>query len=98
MLREAGWLEGLVNGYLHIEGRYDDSVAGSPLAGTLKMGPYRLQTGTPRPGIGTLNSTIEGLSRAGHALQQFDKLEGRIKPTGDRIQIRSGLTKWQAIA
>ena len=69
MLHDAGWLDGLTKGYLHIEGRYDDSVAGSPLAGTLKMGPYRLEKVTPRPGIGTLNSAIEGLSRAGNALQ-----------------------------
>ena len=61
------------------------------------MGPYRLQTVTPRPGIGTLNSTIEGLSRAGNALQQFDNLEARVKQTGDRIQIRNGRTNGQSI-
>jgi hypothetical protein len=97
MLRDAGWLDGLVNGYLHIEGRYDDSVAGSPLAGTLKMGPFRLQKVTPRLEVGTLNSTIEGLGRAGNALQQFDNLEARVKKTGDRIQIRNGRTNGQSI-
>src|SRR6266850_977960 len=97
MLRDAGWLDGLVNGYLHIEGRYDDSVAGSPLAGTLKMGPYRLEKVTPRPGIGTLNSAIEGLSRAGNALQQFDNLEAKIAKKGDSIQIRKGRTNGQSI-
>jgi len=57
MLSEAGWLDGLADGYLHIEGQYDDATAGSPLDGFLKMGPFRLQQVTPRPNIGTLNST-----------------------------------------
>ena len=26
MLKDAGWLDGLVGGYLHIDGRYDDAV------------------------------------------------------------------------
>jgi hypothetical protein len=97
ILHDAGWLDGLTKGYLHIEGRYDDSVAGSPLAGTLKMGPYRLEKVTPRPGIGTLNSAIEGLSRAGNALQQFDNLEAKIAKKGDSIQIRKGRTNGQSI-
>jgi hypothetical protein len=97
MLKEAGWLDGLAEGYLHIEGRFDDATAGSPLAGMLKMGPYRLEKVTPRGGIGTLNSTIEGLSRAGNALQQFDSLEAIIAKTGDRIQIKNGRTSGQSI-
>jgi hypothetical protein len=97
MLKEAGWLDGLANGFLHIEGRFDDATAGSPLAGMLKMGPYRLEKVTPRGGIGTLNSTIEGLSRAGNALQQFDSLEATIAKTGDRVQIKNGRTSGQSI-
>ena len=31
LLKDAGWLDGLVNGYLHIEGHYDDGVTDSPL-------------------------------------------------------------------
>jgi len=97
ILREAGWLDGLTEGYLHIEGRYDDSVAGSPLSGMLKMGPYRLQKVTPRPEVGTLNSTIDGLSRAGDALQQFDGLEANVGKTGDRVNIKNGRTNGKSI-
>ncbi|WP_421998082.1 DUF3971 domain-containing protein [Reyranella sp.] len=97
MLREAGWLDGLVNGYLHIEGQYDDVTAGSPLDGFLKLGPYRLQKVAPRPNIGTLNSAIDGLSRAGNALQQFDGLDANISRQGDRIAIKNGRTSGQSI-
>ena len=97
MLHDAGWLDGLVNGYLHIEGQLDDAVAGSPLDGSLKLGPYRLQQVTPRPNIGTLNSTIDGLNRAGNALQQFDNLEAKLSRIGDRVQVRNGRTSGQSI-
>lgn len=97
MLKDAGWLDGLVDGYLHIEGRYDDAVAGSPLDGFLKMGPYRLQRVTPRANVGTLNTTIDGLNRAGNALQQFDNLEAKVAKTGDRIHIKNGRTSGQSI-
>jgi hypothetical protein len=97
MLNDAGWLDGLVDGYLHIEGRHDDTVAGSPLDGFLKMGPFRLQRVTPRANIGTLNTTIDGLNRAGNALQQFDSLEAKVAKTGDRIHIKNGRTSGQSI-
>ncbi len=97
MLKEAGWLAGLVNGYLHIEGRFNDAAAGGPLDGTLKMGPFRLENVAPNGTIGTLNSTIEGLSRAGNALQQFDSLEAKIFKLGDRIQVKNGRTSGQSI-
>lgn len=97
MLSEAGWLDGLVNGYLHIEGQYDDAVAGAPLTGFLKMGPFRLQKVAPRPNVGTLNTAIEGLNRAGNALQQFDNLEAKVAKTGDRIQVKNGRTSGQSI-
>lgn len=97
MLSEAGWIDGLVNGYLHIEGQYDDAIAGSPLNGFLKMGPYRLQKVTPRANIGTLNTTIDGLNRAGNALQQFDNLEANLTKTGDRINVKNGRTSGQSI-
>ena len=38
----------MISGYLHIEGQYNDTVAGSPLDGFLKLGPFRLQRVTPR--------------------------------------------------
>lgn len=97
MLKDAGWLDGLVDGYLHIEGQYNDAVAGSPLDGFLKLGPYRLQKVTPRANVGTLNTTIDGLNRAGNALQQFDNLEAKISKVGDRIHIRNGRTSGQSI-
>ena len=98
MLADAGWIDGLVNGYLHIEGQYNDAAAGSPLNGTLKMGPYRLQRVTaPRPNIGTLNAAIDALNRAGNALQLFDNLEASVLKTGDRIHIRNGRTSGPSI-
>ena len=89
----TAWLAG----YLHIEGRFNDLWPDPPLDGTLKMGPYRLQVVTQRGGIGTLNSAIDGLNRAGNALQQFDSLEASISKAGDRIQIRNGRTSGQSI-
>ncbi len=97
LLHDAGWLDGLANGYLHIEGHYDDGVADSPLTGFLKMGPYRLQKVTPRADVGTLNSAIEGLNHAGNALQQFDGLQANVDKKGDRIHIRNGRTNGQSI-
>ena len=69
----------------------------SPLTGFLKMGPYRLQRVAPRANVGTLNSTIEGLGRAGNALQQFDNLEAKVTRIGDRIHIKNGRTSGQSI-
>ena len=40
MLKEAGWLDGLVSGYLHIEGQSTTPSPASPLDGFLKLGPY----------------------------------------------------------
>jgi hypothetical protein len=97
LLSEAGWIDGLVGGYLHIEGKFNDTWADPPLEGTLKMGPYRLQRMTPRRDIGTLNSAIDGLSSAGNALQQFDSLSANLTKSGDRIQIRNGRTSGQSI-
>lgn len=97
LLSEAGWIDGLVNGYLHIEGKFNDTWADPPLEGTLKMGPYRLQRTTPRSDVGTLNSAIDGLNSAGNALQQFDSLSANLTKAGDRIQIRNGRTSGQSI-
>ena len=97
LLTEAGWMDGLVNGYLHIEGKFNDTWANPPLEGTLKMGPFRLQRMTARRDIGTLNSAIDGLSSAGNALQQFDSLSANLTKTGDLIQVRNGRTSGQSI-
>lgn len=97
LLRDAGWLDGLVASHLDVQGRYDDSQATSPLQGMLKLGPYRMETVAARPGTGTMNSTIEGLNRAGNATQQFNGMEARFTKIGDRIEISDGRTSGQSI-
>ena len=97
LLKDAGWMDGLAGGYLHIEGQFNDLWPDPPFEGFLKVGPYRLQVVTPRPGVGTLNSAIEGLSRAGDATQQFDSLEARVNKVADRINIRNGRTSGRSI-
>lgn len=97
LLSEAGWLDGLVGGYLSIDGKFNDTWADPPLQGTLKMGPYRLQRVSTSRDVGTLNSAIDGLNSAGNALQQFDSLSANLVKTGDRIQVRNGRTSGQSI-
>ena len=98
MLKDAGWLDGLVNGYLHIEGqlrRRRRAIRRSPAFSS--SGPTGCRRVTPRANVGTLNSAIEGLSRAGNALQQFDSLEAKVTKKGDRIHIKNGRTSGQSI-
>jgi hypothetical protein len=97
LLHEAGWLDGFVGGSFDFRGRFDDRVSGGPLSGTLKLGPYHLQKVAPRPGVDSLNSTIDGLSRAGNALQQFNGLEAQIVKTGDRLEVKEGRTSGRSI-
>ncbi len=97
LLKDAGWLDGLVGGYLDFKGRFEDAAADAPLEGALRLGPYRLETVTPRGDVGTLNSTIEGLNRAGNALQQFDNLDAKISKKGDRIDLKDGRTSGKSI-
>lgn len=97
LLREAGWLDGLIGGDLSFQGQYDDSLAEPKLDGTIKLGPYRMEKVTPRADVGTLNSTIDGLNRAGNALQQFDSLEAKIVKIGDKIEVTSGRTSGKSI-
>jgi hypothetical protein len=68
-----------------------------PLTGKLKIGPYRLERVTPRAEVGTLNSAIDGLDRAGNALQQFDSLEASVSKIGDHIELRDGHTSGKSI-
>jgi hypothetical protein len=96
-LGAAGWLDGLVGGDLNFLGQFDDSTSASKLSGTIKIGPYNLQKVTPRADIGSLNSAIEGLDRAGNALQQFDSLEAKVVKTGDRIEVSDGRTSGKSI-
>jgi hypothetical protein len=97
-MKEAGWLDGIVGGNLDFRGTFNDAVSGdAPLAGAAKLGPYRLQKVDPRDGIGSLNSTIDSLNRAGTATQQFTGLEARIKKVGDRIDLRDGHTSGNSL-
>ena len=97
MLKEAGWLDGMVGGYLDFRGRFDDTSATTPLTGKLKIGPYRLQRVVPRAEVGTLNAAIDGLNRAGDALQQFDSLEASVSKIGERIELKDGHTAGKSI-
>ncbi len=97
LLREAGWLDGLVGGDLNFQGRFDDSKPQSPLVGIVRLGPYRLEKVTPRGDVGSLNSTIDGLGRAGNALQNFDSLEAHVVKTADRVDITNGRTNGKSI-
>jgi hypothetical protein len=97
LLKETGWLDGFVGGDLDLRGRFDDTHAQTPLAGRVKVGPYRLEKVTPRNGVGTLNSTIEALGRAGNPLQQFDSLEASIGKVADRIELKDGHTSGKSI-
>lgn len=97
LLREAGWLDGLLGGDLNFKGQYDDTMAEPKLSGTIKLGPYRMEKVAPRADVGSLNSTIDGLNRAGDALQQFDSLEASIVRVGDRIEVVNGRTNGKSI-
>jgi len=97
LLRETGWVDGMSGGFLDFRGRIDDNAAGAPLTGRLKLGSYRLQRMTPRPDIGTLNSTIDALKRAGDPLQPFDALETQVIKSGDRIELKDGHTSNNSI-
>jgi len=97
LLKDAGWIDGLVGGYLHVEGQFNDLWADPPFEGFLKMGTYHLQVVTPRAGVGTLNSAVEGLSRAGDATQQFDNLEAKLTKVADRVNVKDGRTSGRSI-
>jgi len=97
LLRDAGWMDGLSSSFLSFNGRFDDSTADAPLIGTLKLGPYHLEKVTPRHDVDTLNSTIDGLNRAGNALQQFDGLDAEIVKTGERVEVKNGHTNGKSI-
>ena len=97
LMKETGWLDGFVGGDLDLRGRFDDTQVLAPLTGRLKLGPYRLEKVTPRANVGTLNSTIDALGRAGNSLQQFDSLEATIIKVGDRIELKDGHTSGKSI-
>jgi len=98
LLKDAGWVDGFVGGSVDFRGQSDDSAESAPLNGMLKFGPYRMEKVTaPRDGVGTMNSTIDGLNRGGNALQQFSGLDAQIHKTGDRIEVKRGRTSGNSI-
>ncbi len=97
LLSEAGWLDGFKGSFLDFTGQFDDSKIAAPLDGNLRLGPYRLEKVSPRPEIGSLNSTIEGLKRAGDPAQQFNGLNASVIKTGERINIRNARTSGSSI-
>jgi len=97
LMKETGWLDGLVGGDLDLRGRFDDTQGLAPFAGRLRIGPYHFEKVTPRAGVGTLNSTIDALRRAGDPLQQFDSLEASVAKVADRIELKDGHTSGKSI-
>ncbi len=97
LLSKAGWLDGFKGSFLEFSGHFDDSKADSPLDGVLRLGPYKVEKVAPRPDIGTLNATIDGLNRAGDPSQQFTGLDATVTKSGDRIDIRNAHTSGSSI-
>ncbi len=97
LLKDAGWLDGLLGADLDFQGAFDQSTPEPKLSGVIKLGPYRMVKVEPRADVGTLNSTIAGLNRAGNAFQQFDGLEANLVKTGDRVEISNGRTSGSSI-
>jgi uncharacterized protein YhdP len=97
VLKSAGWLDGLAGGWLTFDGRFDDSQKGAPLAGKLSAGKFSMVRVTPRANIGSLNTTISALDRAGDPLQVYEVLEGNIVKTGDVISLKGGRANGHSI-
>lgn len=75
MLKSLGWLEGMFGGEMRLSGEFDDSKAGSPLRGMLRIGEYRLIK-TPVVGdvlsVAPLTDALSAFSGSGLA---FDRLQ-----------------------
>jgi hypothetical protein len=97
LLRNAGWVDGLVGGWLAFDGRFDDSQRIAPVMGKLSAGQFRMEKVGERPGVGTFNSTIEALNRAGDPLQMYEILEADVVKKGDIIELRKGRTNGRSI-
>ncbi|MDF3074016.1 MAG: uncharacterized protein K0S54_1683 [Alphaproteobacteria bacterium] len=75
VLKSLGWLEGMFGGDMHLAGEFDDSRAGSPLRGSLRIGEYKLIK-TPVVGdvlsVAPLTDALSAFSGSGLA---FDRLQ-----------------------
>jgi hypothetical protein len=97
LLSSAGWLDGFKGSFLDFTGQFNDGKTGGPLDGSLRLGPYRLEKVSPRADVGSLNSTIDGLGRAGNPLQQFNGFDAKVNKIDDRIDIRNARTSGPSI-
>lgn len=74
VLKSLGWLEGMIGGDMRLSGEFDDSRAGSPLRGFLRVGSYKL-VNTPVVGdvltVAPLTDALSAFSGSGLA---FDRL------------------------
>ncbi|MGE0152566.1 MAG: AsmA-like C-terminal region-containing protein [Reyranellaceae bacterium] len=74
VLKSLGWLEGMFGGDMRLQGEFDDSRAGSPLRGTLRIGPYKL---IKTPVVGDVLSVApvtDALSAFSGSGLEFDRL------------------------
>jgi uncharacterized protein YhdP len=75
VLKSLGWLEGMFGGDMQLNGEFDDSRAGSPLRGNLRIGEYKLIK-TPVVGdvlsVAPLTDALSAFSGSGLA---FDRLQ-----------------------
>jgi len=75
VLKSLGWLEGMFGGELRLSGEFDDTRAGSPLRGSLRIGEYKL---VKTPVVGDVLSVApltEALSAFSGAGLSFDRLQ-----------------------
>ena len=75
VLKSLGWLEGMFGGELRLSGEFDDSRAGSPLRGSLRIGEYKL---VKTPVVGDVLSVApltEALSAFSGSGLSFDRLQ-----------------------
>ncbi len=75
VLKSLGWLEGMFGGDMTLNGEFDDTSAGSPLRGFLRLGEYKLVK-TPVVGdvlsVAPLTDALSAFSSSG---LEFDRLQ-----------------------
>ncbi len=75
VLKSLGWLEGMLGGEMQLAGEFDDTLAGSPLRGSLRIGEYKL---VKTPVVGDVLSVApltEALSAFSGSGLSFDRLQ-----------------------
>ena len=94
VLRDAGWLDGLVGGQLHVSVATDDTKPEPPARGKVEMKAYRVQKvpANPARSVANLNGVVDQLARVGGDRQVFDELTVDVEKEGDRLRLRNGRT------